>query len=197
MIRPFRTEIKFKKSSTVINPQNEAVNNTMCCTVWHFLAGQRQLQLSTRIYFKKCMQIGHLVFELCAVMHFATWMTLKLTLKVKNFVDILSSKIALVKMCRPKKEIVRIGPCLFELCAFLCLFKYMTLNLTSKVKEFRGHLFSKTAWCRRIKQSQKSSKSDFPPLNYLQSQIVTDRYTDFLITIHAKRRLASFSDVLQ
>jgi hypothetical protein len=96
-----------------------------------------------------------------------------------------------------KKEIVQIGPCLFELCAFLCLFKYMTLNLTSKVKEFRGHLFSKTAWCRRIKQNQKSSKSDFPPLNYLQSQIVTDRYTDFLITIHAKRRLASFSDVLQ
>jgi hypothetical protein len=43
-----------------------------------------------------------------------------------------------------KKEIVQIGPFVFELSAFLYFFRHMTFNLTLKVKEFRGHLFLKS-----------------------------------------------------
>jgi predicted methyltransferase len=146
-----------------INPQNVTINRTIIDTRWRCIVHHQQLQLSTWIDFKKFMQIGHFVFELCACLHFSQ----QVTLEVNEFHGHLNLKGSPSENAQTKKEIVKISPFWTSYLHFCTFPSLWNLNLTFKVNKFRGHLILEGSPYEDTQAKKSSSKSDHSYLSYL------------------------------
>jgi hypothetical protein len=106
---------------------------------------------------------------------FSNWMTFKLTLKVNDFPGHRFFKSSPYEGPQVRKEIPQIEPFVFELSAFLFFFMWMTLKLTFKLNEFRGHKtdISPSSYSH-------SSNRDIQPYIQIYSQVDYNAHTKSL-----------------
>jgi hypothetical protein len=111
---------------------------------------------------KKFVQIGHIVFTLCAFFTFPgkrLWNWLSRSI---NIVGIFSLKVALDETWI-QTEIVQIGPLLLELSAFL----YFSWWMTAKVNEFPGYVSLESSPYECTSQKKRRSNSHHSCLSHL------------------------------